>query len=123
MFFVTTIVRRVMNADLPSADPIPQIAQIVYTSRSTFRGVNASMMIENLPFLHSIIFQITAYVGEDRPERVFATCLAAIALSSIATGLVFGLLGVLRLGSLLSFFPRVTLVGCIGGASDTALRC
>ena len=78
--------------------------------------MNGSMMIENLPFLHSIIFQITAHIGDDRPERVFATCLVAIALSSIATGLVFGLLGVLRLGSLLSFFPRVTLVGCIGGA-------
>ncbi|EGO18456.1 hypothetical protein SERLADRAFT_454315 [Serpula lacrymans var. lacrymans S7.9] len=44
-----------------------------------------------------------------------ATTLAAYALSSILTGLSFFLLGWLRLGVLIGFFPRHILVGCIGG--------
>ncbi|KAG1772473.1 sulfate transporter family-domain-containing protein [Suillus placidus] len=36
-------------------------------------------------------------------------------LSSILTGLTFFLLGYLRLGVLIGFFPRHILVGCIGG--------
>lgn len=41
--------------------------------------------------------------------------MVAFALSSILTGLAFGLLGWLKLGSLSEFFPRHILVGCIGG--------
>lgn len=41
--------------------------------------------------------------------------MVAFALSSIFTGLAFLLLGVCGLGSLIGFFPRHILVGCIGG--------
>ncbi|KAG1743790.1 sulfate transporter family-domain-containing protein [Suillus lakei] len=46
---------------------------------------------------------------------IIATTIAAFALSSILTGLTFFLLGYLRLGVLIGFFPRHILVGCIGG--------
>ena len=36
-------------------------------------------------------------------------------LTCICEGLVFFLLGYLRLGAFIEFFPRVVLVGCIGG--------
>ena len=41
--------------------------------------------------------------------------MAAYALTSLLTGLTFFLLGYLRLGAFVEFFPRVVLVGCIGG--------
>lgn len=41
--------------------------------------------------------------------------MVAFALSSIMTGLAFFLLGTLKLGSLIGFFPRHILVGTIGG--------
>lgn len=60
-------------------------------------------------------FTILADVGRDNPKSVLATTILAYALSSILTGAVFFSLGYLRLGSLVGFFPRHILVGCIGG--------
>jgi SulP family sulfate permease len=60
-------------------------------------------------------FAIMQEVGEDNPKAVVATTILAFSLSSIVTGLVFFGLGALRLGSLIGFFPRHILVGCIGG--------
>lgn len=54
-------------------------------------------------------------VGEDNPKSVLATTVVSYALSAILTGAVFFGLGSLRLGSLIGFFPRHILVGCIGG--------
>jgi len=54
-------------------------------------------------------------VGENNPKAVIATTILAFSISSVITGLVFFLLGALRLGSLIGFFPRHILVGCIGG--------
>ncbi|KAI6043623.1 sulfate transporter family-domain-containing protein [Pisolithus marmoratus] len=75
------------------------VSQLVYTlGGSQFSGANGSMMIE------------TVHVRE-----VIATTLVAFALSSVLTGLTFLLLGYLRLGVIIGFFPRHILVGCIGG--------
>jgi len=60
-------------------------------------------------------FAIIQEVGEDNPKAVVATTILAFSISSIVTGLVFFALGALRLGSLIGFFPRHILVGCIGG--------
>ena len=48
-------------------------------------------------------------------KSIVATTMLAFALSSLLTGLAFGLLGCMKLGSLSEFFPRHILVGCIGG--------
>lgn len=58
---------------------------------------------------------ILATVGEGNPQAVLATVITSYALSSILTGVIFLLLGLLRLGDLVSFFPRSILLGCIGG--------
>ncbi|KAM0793249.1 hypothetical protein ACM66B_000711 [Microbotryomycetes sp. NB124-2] len=90
------------------------ISQIVYTGGgSIFKGGNGSMMIEVVPFFHSIAGIIVGQVSDDR--AVVATTMVAFAMSSVLTGIAFGLLGVLKLGSLCEFFPRHILVGCIGG--------
>ncbi|CDO73882.1 hypothetical protein BN946_scf185016.g39 [Trametes cinnabarina] len=99
MFFVTAI-----------------ITQLIYSAgASGFAGANGSMMIEVVPFFHLIANQIAEDVGEHNPHAVIATTMVAFAFSSILTGVTFFLLGALRLGSLIGFFPRHILVGCIGG--------
>lgn len=92
------------------------ISQLVYSAGgSGFAGANGSMMIEVVPFFHILANSIAADIGEDRPHEVLATTIVAFALSSVLTGLTFFLLGALRLGALIGFFPRHILVGCIGG--------
>ncbi|KAH7886685.1 sulfate transporter family-domain-containing protein [Phlebopus sp. FC_14] len=99
MFFVSTLV-----------------AQLAYTfGGSSFAGANGSMMIEVVPFFHIMASTIAGDVGEENAREVIATTLVAFALSSLLTGLTFFLLGYLRLGVLIGFFPRHILVGCIGG--------
>ncbi|KAI8456885.1 sulfate transporter family-domain-containing protein [Phakopsora pachyrhizi] len=98
MFFVTCI-----------------ISQLVYSlGGSSFSGATGSMMIESVPFMHVIANKITKIIGPELPERIIATTMVAFALSSIFTGFAFFLLGALRMGKLMGFFPRHILVGCIG---------
>ena len=100
---------------------------------SEFAGANGSMMIEVVvrilsfllvlhsmlnqaqPFFHILAAHITNELGEENTAQIVSTTIAAFALSSILTGLTFFLLGYLRLGVLIGFFPRHILVGCIGG--------
>ncbi|TEB26440.1 hypothetical protein FA13DRAFT_1756329 [Coprinellus micaceus] len=92
------------------------VAQAVFTfGGSGFAGGNGSMMIEIVPFFHILANDIAELVGEDRPEQVIATTLVAFSFSALLTGLVFFLLGALKLGVIVGFFPRHILVGCIGG--------
>lgn len=73
------------------------------------------MMIEVVPFFNIMTTQIIDIMGDDDAEAVIATTLAAFSFSAILTGATFFLLGKFRLGSLIGFFPRHILVGCIGG--------
>lgn len=60
-------------------------------------------------------YTILAQVGKENEKAVLATTILSFALSSVLTGVVFFLLGACKLGSLIGFFPRHILVGCIGG--------
>lgn len=92
------------------------IAQLVFScGGSIFKGGIGSEMIEVVPFFHGIAYRIVDRIGEDNPKSVLATTITAYALSSIITGAVFFLMGVFHLGSLIGFFPRHILIGCIGG--------
>ncbi|MCJ1439020.1 hypothetical protein MMC27_008410 [Xylographa pallens] len=92
------------------------VSQLVYSlGGSIFKGGVGSEMIEVVPFFHKMAFTILARVGEDNPKSVIATTVLSYSLSSILTGAVFYLMGRLKLGSLIGFFPRHILVGCIGG--------
>ncbi|CAM0135823.1 unnamed protein product [Umbelopsis sp. WA50703] len=92
------------------------IAQLTYScGGSVFSSGNGSMMIEVVPFLHIMADAITRQIGEDKPHQVIATTITAFAISSIMTGAAFYILGALKLGSLIGFFPRHILVGTIGG--------
>lgn len=99
------------------------ISQLVFScGGSIFRGGVGSEMIEVVPFFHQMAFTILHRVGEDNPRSVLATCVLSFSTSSILTGLVFFLLGTCRLGSLIGFFPRHILIGCIGGVGFFLLK-
>ncbi|KAJ7021466.1 sulfate transporter family-domain-containing protein [Mycena alexandri] len=92
------------------------VAQLTYTfGGSGFAGANGSMMIEVVPFFHILAASIAREIGPEYPQEIICTTLVAYALSSVLTGLSFFLLGFLKLGLLIGFFPRHILVGCIGG--------
>ncbi|KAF9978483.1 hypothetical protein BGZ73_002148 [Actinomortierella ambigua] len=92
------------------------ISQLVYSlGGSAFKGGNGSMMIEVVPFLHLMAGTVVERLGAENKEEVLATTIMAYALSTIMTGAVFLALGAFKLGSLIAFFPRHILVGCIGG--------
>ncbi|EWC44016.1 hypothetical protein DRE_01368 [Drechslerella stenobrocha 248] len=92
------------------------VSQLVYSCGfSRFAGGVGSEMIEVVPFFHKMAYTILSEVGSDRPEVVVSTTIFSMAISSILTGLVFFLLGYMKSGSLIGFFPRHILVGCIGG--------
>ncbi|KAN0061125.1 hypothetical protein ACQY0O_006860 [Thecaphora frezii] len=92
------------------------LSQLIYTlGGSIFKGGNGSMMIETVPFFHILVKIIIDTLGEENRGAIVSTTMVAFALSSILTGMAFFLLGALRLGVLIGFFPRHILVGCIGG--------
>ncbi|KAF9217972.1 hypothetical protein BGZ59_005743 [Podila verticillata] len=92
------------------------VSQLVYSlGGSAFKGGNGSMMIEVVPFLHLMAETVVKRVGAENRDEVLATTILAYALSTLMTGTVFLSLGLFKLGSLIAFFPRHILVGCIGG--------
>jgi SulP family sulfate permease len=92
------------------------VSQLTYSlGGSIFKGAIGSEMIEVVPFFHKMAFTILARVGKENPDAVIATTIMSYALSSVLTGLVFFVMGKCKLGSLIGFFPRHILIGCIGG--------
>ena len=63
----------------------------------------------------STIIQHVGRDTENSKEIIRATVIATYSISTLLTGLAFFLLGFCRLGSLIGFFPRHILIGCIGG--------
>lgn len=99
------------------------IAQVVFScGGSIFKGGIGSEMIEVVPFFHQMAYAIMNRIGKDNPQSVLATTILAFSVSSILTGLVFFLMGVCGLGSLIGFFPRHILIGCIGGVGYFLLQ-
>lgn len=92
------------------------ISQLVYSlGGSAFKSGIGSEMIEVTPFFHSMALSINAEMNGESQEAILATVIVTYAISAMVTGLIFLLLGKLKLGSLVGFFPRHILVGCIGG--------
>lgn len=92
------------------------VSQLCYSlGLSTFKGGVGSEMIEVVPFFHNMAYSILDRMEGASPEAIMATTITSYCLSSILTGLIFLALGAFRLGTLVSFFPRHILIGCIGG--------
>jgi SulP family sulfate permease len=92
------------------------VSQLCYSlGLSTFKGGVGSEMIEVVPFFHKMAYSIMERMEGESPEAIMATTITSYCLSSILTGLIFLSLGGFKLGTLVSFFPRHILIGCIGG--------
>ncbi|KAF1924423.1 sulfate transporter family protein [Didymella exigua CBS 183.55] len=92
------------------------VSQLCYSlGLSSFRGGVGSEMIEVVPFFHKMAYSIMERMEGESPEAIMATTITSYCLSSILTGLIFLALGGFKLGTLVSFFPRHILIGCIGG--------
>lgn len=91
------------------------ISQCLYSGGlSSFTSAIGSEMIEVTPFFHTMAFAIKdAIPGQD--DDIITTTIFCYVISSIVTGITFFLLGKLRLGKIVGFFPRHILIGCIGG--------
>ncbi|KAJ6524033.1 hypothetical protein B0H19DRAFT_1276723 [Mycena capillaripes] len=89
-------------------------SQIVMTlGGSRFPGAMGTMLIEILPFLRGMANDIRAVLGNDHPGLV-PTVMAAYTLTSFLTGTVFFILGIVKLGNLVAYFPQTVLTGAIG---------
>lgn len=73
------------------------------------------MMIEVVPFYHTMVSIIENANDPKSGNSVVATTMVSFALSSILMGAAFYAIGRMKLGRLSGFFPRHILVGCIGG--------
>lgn len=92
------------------------IAQFVFSlGGSGFKACIGSEMIEIVPFFHALAISISRKLADRPQEEIIATALVSFAVSSLITGLTFFLLGWLKLGALVGFFPLHILLGCIGG--------
>uniref|UniRef100_A0A0L0NU14 Sulfate transporter sulfate bicarbonate oxalate exchanger sat-1 n=1 Tax=Candidozyma auris TaxID=498019 RepID=A0A0L0NU14_CANAR len=96
------------------------VSQLVYSlGGSAFKAGIGSEMIEVTPFFHAMAYAIQTDMKTNYPDiksdAIIATTFVSFAVSAVVTGVVFFLLGKLRLGLLVGFFPRHILVGCIGG--------
>ncbi|KAJ3875938.1 hypothetical protein F5051DRAFT_430158 [Lentinula edodes] len=105
----------------PTSAPFTNLGPIgvfvFFVSGSGFAGANGSMMMEVVPFYHMLAASIAQNSVEDKPAQVIATTIVAYALSSVLTSLSFFVFGALKLGTVIGFFLRPILVGCIGGVS------
>jgi SulP family sulfate permease len=92
------------------------ISQIVYTGGgSAFKCAVGSMMIEVMPFLHIMCAIVEEQMQQSSNHEILATIMVSYCSSTIMTGIVFFLVGIFNLGTMIQFFPRHILVGCIGG--------
>ncbi|KAJ6559830.1 sulfate transporter family-domain-containing protein [Mycena capillaripes] len=80
---------------------------------SRFPGALGAMLIEILPFLRGVATDIRAALGDTHPGLI-PTVMAAYALTSFLTGAAFLILGLLKLGNLVAYFPQTVLTGAIG---------
>ena len=89
------------------------ICQVLMTTLSKFDIAIGMMMVENIPFYHTI--SVITISEQGQGIEAFATILVALAISSVLVGIAFLTLGYLKLGSAVHFIPRHCILGCIGG--------
>ncbi|CAK5266843.1 unnamed protein product [Mycena citricolor] len=90
------------------------ISQLVISlGGSKFHGGAGSMLLEILPFLRGVATDIREVLGEEHPGLI-PTVMAAYALSSFLTGALFMIMGLLKSGALVAYFPQTVLTGAIG---------
>lgn len=89
------------------------VCQLVMTASSDFPCAMGMMMVENIPFMHSLAQGIIEVQGPGL--GAMATTMVTFAISTLVIGLAFMALGYYKLGKATNYFPRHFIIGCIGG--------
>ncbi|GAB9467146.1 Sulfate permease [Globisporangium polare] len=97
------------------------ICQFVFVAKSSFDGAVGMMMVENVPFMHTLSLSIIGELGASHPS-VMPTIMVTYALSSVVVGLLFFVLGYFKLGNIIYMFPKHIIVGAIGGIGAFVLQ-
>ncbi|TMW64337.1 hypothetical protein Poli38472_012959 [Pythium oligandrum] len=97
------------------------ICQFVFVAKSSFDGPIGMMMVENVPFMHTLSMSIINELGPKDP-RVLPTIMVTYALSSVVVGVIFFLLGYFKVGNVVYLFPKHIIVGAIGGIGVFVLQ-
>lgn len=97
------------------------VVQIVLIFMSSFDCGLGTSMAENIPFIQSISLNVMISCG-DAKEKVFPTILATIILSTLLNGVLFYLVGSLKMGHVLHFFPRHVIYGMTAGVGIFMIR-
>jgi MFS superfamily sulfate permease-like transporter len=91
------------------------IAQVIFIFGSEFKSMMAISMIDNIPFIHTLAQGIHSGLHNTNPEKVLPTVLVAMCVSVLLNGILFLLVGLLKMGNVLHFFPRYVILGMIFG--------
>lgn len=97
------------------------ICQFVFVLRSNFDGAIGQMMVENVPFMHTLSNAIIRELGPTNPQ-VLPTILVTYAFSSVVCGALFYALGHWKLGNIVYLFPKHIIVGAVGGIGAFVLQ-
>ncbi|RMX66306.1 hypothetical protein DD238_003743 [Peronospora effusa] len=97
------------------------ICQFTFVLLSNFDGAICQMMVENVPFMHTISMAIIQELGPKNPS-VLPTILVTYALSSVVCGALFYVLGHWKLGNIVYLFPKHIIVGAVGGIGAFVLQ-
>lgn len=97
------------------------ICQFVFVAKSSFDGAVGMMMVENVPFMHTLSLSIIHELGASHPS-VMPTIMVTYALSSVVVGILFFVLGYFKLGNIIYMFPKHIIVGAIGGIGAFVLQ-
>ncbi|KAE9248787.1 hypothetical protein PF004_g3694 [Phytophthora fragariae] len=97
------------------------ICQFTFVWLSNFDGAICQMMVENVPFMHTISIAIIQELGPKNPS-VLPTILVTYALSSVVCGALFYVLGHWKLGNIVYLFPKHIIVGAVGGIGAFVLQ-
>jgi SulP family sulfate permease len=89
------------------------LGQIIFTLVSGFRNPIGLQMVENVPFCHALSQLVIRHQGYG--TEALSTLFFLFGLSSVIAGTVFMVLGQLKLGRIVYYFPNHVLVGCIAG--------
>uniref|UniRef100_K3XAZ1 STAS domain-containing protein n=1 Tax=Globisporangium ultimum (strain ATCC 200006 / CBS 805.95 / DAOM BR144) TaxID=431595 RepID=K3XAZ1_GLOUD len=97
------------------------ICQFVFVAKSSFDCTVGMMMVENVPFMHTLSMSIIRELGASSAS-VMPTIMVTYALSSVVVGILFFVLGYFKLGNIIYMFPKHIIVGAIGGIGAFVLQ-
>ena len=89
------------------------VGQIVYVWFSKFNNPIGLQMVENVPFCHALSAVVIRHQGYGLDS--LSTLFVLFGLASVLVGTVFYVLGKLKLGRIVHYFPVFVLIGCISG--------